>query len=97
MAFRLDPAAPAGTWGAAVSSILLIEERSGAHDVVRSALGLLGHDVVVAEPHQVRGRFPVAVATAAHVERARQAAKRVVLLDGGPRVVCDEVSRLLRS
>lgn len=80
-----------------MASILLIEEQTGGHRVLESALGLLGHDVVVAEGHQVRGRYSLAIAGPANVDRAREVSKRVVMLDHSPRVVCEEVTRLLRS
>src|SRR5688572_12662739 len=97
---RFETAAPAGTWGAAVASILLIEHHSGAHHVLRSALGLQGHDVVVAPRHQVQGRYDLALVGRDHVERAREVSKRVLLYgeaQESPRQVCAEVDRLLRS
>ena len=80
-----------------MASILLIEERSGGHRVLESALGLMGHDVVVAEGHRVRGRYNVAIAGPSHVERAREVSKRVVLMGASPGAVCDEVRRVLAS
>jgi len=80
-----------------MASILLISDPSGSHRVIESALGLMGHEVVVAEGHRVRGRYSVAVVGPAHVERAREVSKRVVMLKPSPRAVCDEVTRLLRS
>jgi hypothetical protein len=98
----------------------LIEDRSGSHDVLKSALGLMGHDVVVAPRHKLSGRYDLALVDLRDeaVEAAKGVSKRVVLYaqapdselsahahktgargwisrPKSPRLVCDEVSRLL--
>jgi hypothetical protein len=106
----------------AMASILLIEDRDASHGVLKSALGLMGHDVVVAPRHKLSGRYDLALVDCQDdsVERAKEVATRVVLYaqrpeaelrqharaigargwiagPKSPRLVCDEVSRLLRS
>ncbi len=40
-----------------MASILVVEENAGSHEVLRSALVIAGHDVVVSGPAFPRGRF----------------------------------------
>jgi hypothetical protein len=82
----------------AMASILLVEDRRGAHAALRSALVIAGHDVVVAGAEHVSGRFDLALVEAAPlVERAKRYSSKVALIPSvsGVRAFVDEVYRLL--
>lgn len=44
-----------------MASILVVEERAGTHEVLKSALVIAGHDVVVSGTAVPRGRYDLAL------------------------------------
>ena len=73
-----------------MASILVVEDRAGTHQLLRSALVLAGHDVVVSGPAFPPGRYDLAVvdwrgeSTSSVVGEARRRASRVVLYSDVP-------------
>jgi hypothetical protein len=73
-----------------MASILVVEERAGSHEVLRSALVIAGHDVVVSGPAVPKGRYDLALvdcrgeSAPSVVGEARRRASRVVLYSDAP-------------
>ena len=73
-----------------MASILVVEDRAGTHELLRSALVIAGHDVVMSGPAVPSGRFDLAVvdwrgaSTPSLVGEARRRASRVVLYSDVP-------------
>lgn len=73
-----------------MASILVVEDRAGTHELLRSALVIAGHDVVVSGPAVPVGRYDLALVdwrgenTPSVVGEARRRASRVVLYSDAP-------------